>query len=130
MLQSRPITAACALMPGKDRSRSVVRFWPGAATPKRVARSPLCWFTYSRRAGSRAGSRQAGGRVGTNASLIVYTDGDPHQILRSAPALDRPAARDLVGRLFPEHAIQETSDADLWDVLAPDLGRAHAGCYP
>jgi len=68
--------------------------------------------------------------VGTNASLIVYTDGDPHQILRSAPALDRPAARDLVGRLFPEHAIQETSDADLWDVLAPDLGRAHAGCYP
>jgi len=68
--------------------------------------------------------------VGTNASLIVYADGDPRQVLRSSPAMDRLAARDLVLRLFPEHAIEETGDADLMDVLSADLGRAYAGCYP
>lgn len=68
--------------------------------------------------------------MGTNASLIVYADRDPHQTLRSSPVLDRPAARDLVRRLFPERAIQETGDADLMDVLSPDLGCAYVGCYP
>ena len=68
----------------------------------------------------------AGEGVATNASLIVYADGDPRQVLRSSPAMDRPAARDLVRRLFPEHAIEETGDADLIDVLSPDLGRAYA----
>jgi len=35
-----------------------------------------------------------------------------------------------VRRLFPDHAIQQTGDGDLLDVLAPDLGGAYAGCYP
>ena len=72
----------------------------------------------------------AGEVVGTNASLIVYSDEDPRQVLRSSPAMDRPAAWDLARRLFPEHAIEETGDADLMDVLSPDLGRAYVGCYP
>ena len=72
----------------------------------------------------------AGEGVGTNASLIVYADADPRQVLRSSPAMDRPAAQGLVRRLFPEHAIEETGDADVMDVLSPDLGRAYAGSYP
>jgi hypothetical protein len=43
----------------------------------------------------------AGEGVATNASLIVYADADPRQVLRSSPAMDRPAARDLYGGYSP-----------------------------
>jgi hypothetical protein len=65
-----------------------------------------------------------------NDTLVAFADGNPIDVLRSYPILDKPATRALVERLFPGATIEEIGDRLLIDALDPPEDVAFVGCYP
>ncbi|MDG6102385.1 hypothetical protein Daura_43340 [Dactylosporangium aurantiacum] len=64
-----------------------------------------------------------------NDTLVVSSDGNPIDVLRACPVLDKPAARLLAERLFPGAALEEIGDLLLADALDPPRDVVYVGCY-
>jgi hypothetical protein len=67
--------------------------------------------------------------MGAKTAILAYADGDPRQVLRGRPALDRAAALHLVGRVFPGWTVEQVVDGSLDDGY-PEEGVANVGCFP
>lgn len=67
--------------------------------------------------------------VAFNDTLVVYSDGNPIDVLRAYPVLDKPATRLLAARLFPGAALEEIGDELLADALNPPQDVAYVGSY-
>jgi hypothetical protein len=67
--------------------------------------------------------------MGAKDWMLVYAAGDVGAALRSTPALDRAATRDLIGRLYPGARIIPTEDGSLASAN-PAGGVVLAGCFP
>ncbi|GAA3451009.1 DUF6928 family protein [Dactylosporangium matsuzakiense] len=65
-----------------------------------------------------------------NDTLVAFSDGNPIDVLRSYPVLDKPATRALVERLFPGAEIEEIGDELLVDALNPPADVVCIGCFP
>ncbi|GAA2327838.1 DUF6928 family protein [Dactylosporangium salmoneum] len=64
-----------------------------------------------------------------NDTLVVFCDGNPIDVLRSYPVLDKPATRALAERLFPGAGIEEAGDELLIDALNPPAGMVCIGSF-
>lgn len=64
-----------------------------------------------------------------NDTLVIFSDGNPVDVLRSYPVLDKPATRALAERLFPGAQVEEIGDELLVDALDPPAGVAFVGCF-
>ncbi|MET7421020.1 hypothetical protein [Dactylosporangium sp. NPDC005555] len=64
-----------------------------------------------------------------NDTLVVYSDGNPIDVLRACPVLDKPATRGLAQRLFPGATLREIGDELLADALDPPRDVAYVGCF-
>ncbi|WP_433609455.1 DUF6928 family protein [Dactylosporangium sp. CA-139114] len=64
-----------------------------------------------------------------NDTLVAFADGNPIDVLRSCPVLDKPATRALVERLFPGATIEEIGDELLVDALNPPADVVCVGCF-
>ncbi|WP_432829653.1 DUF6928 family protein [Dactylosporangium sp. CA-092794] len=64
-----------------------------------------------------------------NDTLVVFADGNPIDVLRSYPVLDKPATRGLVERLFPGARAEEIGDELLVDALNPPADVVCVGCF-
>jgi hypothetical protein len=62
--------------------------------------------------------------------MVMYADGNPVDVLRAFPVLDKPATRVLVERLFPDAVIEEVGDMLLADAFDPPEDVAYVGCFP
>jgi len=62
-------------------------------------------------------------------TLVVYSDGNPIDVLRACPVLDKPATRLLAERLFPDAALEEIGDELLADALNPPRDVVYVGCF-
>jgi hypothetical protein len=67
--------------------------------------------------------------VALNDTLVVFADGNPIDVLRSYPVLDKPATRALAERLFPGATVEEIGDELLVDALNPPADVAVIGCF-
>jgi hypothetical protein len=67
--------------------------------------------------------------MGAKTAILAYADGDPREVLRGRPTLDRAAALDLVGWVFPGRKVEQVFDGSLDDGY-PEEGIANAGCFP
>ncbi|WP_433049863.1 DUF6928 family protein [Dactylosporangium sp. CS-033363] len=65
-----------------------------------------------------------------NDTLVAFSDGNPIDVLRSYPVLDKPATRALVERLFPGAHAEEIGDELLVDALNPPADVVYVGCFP
>ncbi len=68
--------------------------------------------------------------MGAKIALIVYADGDPADLLRQAPALDRDATSALVAATHPGWTGTATSTGSLLDCVYPPDGFVYAGSFP
>jgi hypothetical protein len=68
--------------------------------------------------------------VALNDTLVVFSDGNPIDVLRSYPVLDKPATRLLAERLFPGAELEEIGDELLVDALDPPDGVLTVGSFP
>jgi hypothetical protein len=68
--------------------------------------------------------------MGAKDWMLLYADGEIPPILRSAPALDRDAARALVRRLYPRRRLAGIGDGTLLEQASPRRGRVYAGWFP
>jgi hypothetical protein len=68
--------------------------------------------------------------VALNDTLVAFSDGNPIDVLRSYPVLNKPATRALVERLFPGAGIEEIGDELLVDALDPPADVVCVGCFP
>ncbi|MGI5237046.1 DUF6928 family protein [Dactylosporangium sp. CA-139066] len=62
-------------------------------------------------------------------TIMIFSDGNPVDVLRSYPILDKPATRTLVERLFPGATVEEIGDELLVDALNPPADVAVVGCF-
>jgi Family of unknown function (DUF6928) len=62
--------------------------------------------------------------------MLLYAEGAIRPVLQAAPAVDRAAARALVGRLYPEHRIAQVEDGTLFEQANPPEYHIYAGCFP
>jgi len=67
--------------------------------------------------------------VAFNDTLVVYSDGNPIDVLRGCPVLDKPATRLLAARLFPGATLREIGDELLADALDPPRDVVYVGCF-
>ena len=67
--------------------------------------------------------------MGVKTAILAYADGDPREVLRGRPTLDRAGALDLVGRVFPGWIVEGVFDGSLDDGY-PEKGMANVGCFP
>lgn len=67
--------------------------------------------------------------MGAKTAILAYADKDAREVLRGGPTLDRAAARDLVGRLFPGWRVDQVFDGSLDDGYPPE-GVTYVGCFP
>ena len=65
-----------------------------------------------------------------DSAIVMYADGNPADVLRAYPVLDKPATRALAERLFPGAALTEIGDQLLLDALSPPEHVAYVGCFP
>jgi hypothetical protein len=68
--------------------------------------------------------------VGAKDWMLLYAEGAIRPVLQAAPAVDRAAARALVGRLYPKHRIAQVEDGTLFEQANPPECRIYAGCFP
>lgn len=67
--------------------------------------------------------------MGAKSSLLAFIDGDAAAVLRSNPAIDRDAARQVLERMHPGATITPVEDGTLGDDIAPkDL--SYVGAFP
>lgn len=64
-----------------------------------------------------------------NDTLVIFADGNPIDVLRSYPVLDKPATRVLAERLFPGATVAEIGDELLVDALNPPADVVYVGCF-
>lgn len=64
-----------------------------------------------------------------NDTLVAFADGNPIDVLRAYPVLDKPATRTLVERLFPGATLEEIGDELLVDALNPPADVVYVGCF-
>jgi hypothetical protein len=64
-----------------------------------------------------------------NDTLMAFSDGNPIDVLRSYPILDKPAARALAERLFPGAVVEEIGDELLIDALNPPADVVCVGSF-
>lgn len=67
--------------------------------------------------------------MGAKTWMLVYSKGNPKDILKSHPALDREATTALVGKLFSAERLQALDDGDL-SFTCPPEDEIAAACYP
>jgi hypothetical protein len=67
--------------------------------------------------------------VALNDTLVIFADGNPIDVLRSYPVLDKPATRTLAERLFPGAKLAEIGDELLVDALDPPADVVYVGCF-
>lgn len=67
--------------------------------------------------------------MGAKTWLLMYADGDPAEILRSKPTLDRDASAALVKQLFPAPEFTAAEDRSL-AYACPRGKDVLAGCFP
>jgi len=60
--------------------------------------------------------------MGAEDWMLLYAHGEVAPVLRSAPSLDREAARALIARLYPGHRIAELDDGNLAEDANPPAG--------
>jgi hypothetical protein len=65
--------------------------------------------------------------VGAKTWMLVYSDADAREALKSKPELDREATQRLVRALFPNETLEPLQDGDLSYTCPPDK-EIHAGC--
>jgi hypothetical protein len=68
--------------------------------------------------------------MATDSAIVMYADGNPVDVLRAYPVLDKPATRVLAERLFPGAGLEEIGDQLLADALNPPEHVAYIGCFP
>ncbi|WP_229418159.1 hypothetical protein [Massilia sp. Root351] len=61
--------------------------------------------------------------------MLVYSKGNPAEILKGKPELDREASIALAQRLFPSEKLEALSDVDLSYTCPPD-NELVVGCFP
>ncbi|MEM8712990.1 MAG: hypothetical protein AAGG01_18720 [Planctomycetota bacterium] len=66
--------------------------------------------------------------MGVNASFAVFFDGDPIEVLKSGPRLDRGATQRLASRLLPGAGFHETGNGSM-EWLGPDDDSALLGDF-
>ncbi|GAA2634430.1 hypothetical protein GCM10010399_78820 [Dactylosporangium fulvum] len=64
-----------------------------------------------------------------NDTLLAFADGNPIDVLRACPVLDKPATRALAERLFPGATVDEIGDVLLVDAMDPPEDVVHVGCF-
>ena len=67
--------------------------------------------------------------MGAKSSLLAFIDGDAAAVLRSAPRLDRDAARDVLARMHPGARITPADDGTLGDDIFPK-DFSYVGAFP
>jgi len=66
--------------------------------------------------------------MGASTRLAVYSEGNPKDILRALPTLDREASRLLAERLFPNEVLTYHADGNLVNAR-PYSGDIYVGCF-
>lgn len=67
--------------------------------------------------------------MGAKTWMLVYSNGNARELLKSHPALDRQATATLAGKLFPTDKLEPMGDGDLGSTNPPD-GEIVIGCFP
>jgi len=67
--------------------------------------------------------------MGAKTWMLVYSDGNAGEILRSGPGLDRDTTAILARKLFPSERLQPLEDGSLLDTCPPD-NELIVGCFP
>ncbi len=67
--------------------------------------------------------------MGAKTWMLVYTDGDPIDILRASPELNRDETRRFAEHLFSKHDLVPGGDGDLLYTNPPDE-EVFVGCFP
>ena len=67
--------------------------------------------------------------MGAKTWLIMYADGDPKEILRTRPQLDRTASAAVAAQLFPADRFTEAPDGSLAFACPPD-NTLMVACFP
>lgn len=66
--------------------------------------------------------------MGAKTWMLVSTNGDVRDILRSGPTIDREATAALAARLFPKERLEPLADGDLSYTCPPD-DEVHMACF-
>lgn len=67
--------------------------------------------------------------MGAKTWMLVYADGDPRDVLRRQPGLDREAAAQFAAMLFPDETLTPFDDGTLSFTNPPD-DELIVGCFP
>jgi hypothetical protein len=67
--------------------------------------------------------------MGAKTWMLVYADGNPREILKANPRLDRDATARLARELYPSEKLKPLNDGDLSFTCPPD-DELHMGCFP
>lgn len=67
--------------------------------------------------------------MGAKTWMLVYSDGDQKEVLRSKPKLDRDATVAFASRLFPDEKLKLLEDGNLSSTCPPD-NELVVGCFP
>ena len=62
--------------------------------------------------------------------MLVYSVGNPREILKGNPVLDRPATIAFAKKLFPSHQLAPMRDADLTSAYPKDDDEIVIACFP
>lgn len=69
--------------------------------------------------------------MGARTAVLVYTDGEPAELLRDAPDLDPEATKALIAKTNPAWAgTAFSASGSLGDVICPGEGIVFAGVFP
>jgi len=67
--------------------------------------------------------------MGAKSCMLVYSDGDAIEVLKSAPVLDRAATATLAKTLFPAEMLQPLADVSLQETYPPEE-ELYIACFP
>lgn len=67
--------------------------------------------------------------MGAKTWMLVYSNGNAMDLLKSNPVLDRPATALLAGQLFPTDKLEPIGGSDLYSTSPPD-SEVVIGCFP
>ena len=67
--------------------------------------------------------------MGAKTWMLAISDGEPRDILKSKPQLNRPEVAELAKRLFPSEELEPLEDGNLYYTCPPD-DEVLIGCFP